>query len=271
MNFNTYIICYQYAVGIGLSLTFLLPFTVVGEMFEEKRVTMVTVVSVFIGVGNVYFPFLISVLNEVFGWRGTFLIIGAYFLNCVPVGILIMFFRKRREQLVGIQKTDFKSLLNCEPAFLVVSLNCFIMTILFTILNTFFVDMMRSRHFDVQDGPFLLSINGFASIGGRVLLTDKSPFLKCKRMTIWPLFLFLCSVTVLTFAYFETYNQLLVICILYGLFWGSCAVLYPAIVMDISGLKMYSTALGYINFIGGVAGMFGGPLAGDTYILHFIV
>ncbi|ESP05207.1 hypothetical protein LOTGIDRAFT_102805, partial [Lottia gigantea] len=265
----------QAFTGIGLSLTFVLPFAVVGEMFEKRRVIMITTVGVFSAIGIVYFSHLTSTLNNEFGWRGTFLIFGALFLNCVPIGMLIMIFRTRRNRLLGPQKPNFKSLLNFHlfknPAFLVFAFNSFFVNGMFTTLDMFFIDMLRSRHFDIRNGPFLLSVNGFANIGCRVLVTVISPFLKCKRMTIWPLFLSLCSVTVLTFAYFETYNQLLVICILYGLFWGNCAVLYPAIVMDISGLKMYSTALGYINFIGGVAGMFGGPLAGDTYILHFIV
>ncbi|KAK6196204.1 hypothetical protein SNE40_001474 [Patella caerulea] len=252
--------------GIGLTVPFLLPFTSAGgNMYGKHRLTMITVTSICPGVGGVIFPVMTSKLVDIYDWRGVILIYGGLLLNCFPVGYL-NYIVKRRFCNTLVQKVNLKDIFNCslfrKPLYLVLVFCVFLMNTLLPTVNVFFVDMVRGKGFDVETGSLLLSINGFSNIAGRILITFLTPFLKCARVGQWSLYLSIVSATVSVFVVASTYSELMVTTIVYGLFWGMAIVSYPTMLLELSGPKRYTNAIGYCNLIGGIGGLIGGPTAG---------
>ncbi|ESP05205.1 hypothetical protein LOTGIDRAFT_102263, partial [Lottia gigantea] len=253
--------------AVGLSTPFLLPFVIVGEIFEEKRRGfMITIISLAPGIGTVLFPFLTGFLSDKYGWRGTILIYGGLVLNVIPIGFLNASVKKTLNKSHHASPKSLKDIFTFslfrKKEFLVLVFCIFLLNTLFPTINLFFIDMIRDKGFDIATGSALLSINGFMNVGGRLVNMAISPFIKLSRMVQWTVFLFIVSVTVSFYVVFNDYAYLLGTSIVYGFFWGMCIISYPAMLLDIAGQKRYANAIGYTNLIGGISGLFGAPAAG---------
>ncbi|KAK6196206.1 hypothetical protein SNE40_001475 [Patella caerulea] len=253
--------------GAGLAVPLILAFTTTGDLYDKQKDTMVTVVSICPAVGALIFPYMTSKLIDIYGWRGVMLIYGALVLNLVPIGYLNAIVKRRMNETLGPSvKTNWKDILDCtifkNPLYLVIVYCVLFVNTLLPILNLFFVDMMRGKGFNVDTGSFMLSVNGFANMAGRILITFLTPFLKCARVGQWCVYLALVGLLLCLYVFVSTHTQLLVISIMYGLFWGMAIVSYPAMLLELSGPKRYTTAMGYCNLIGGAGGLIGGPVAG---------
>ncbi|XP_071105757.1 monocarboxylate transporter 6-like [Haliotis cracherodii] len=75
--------------GCGLCTFTVVPYTVTGLMFDKRRYQVLTVVSIGPGFGSLIFPFLNSALMDMFGWRGSFLILGGIMLQACPIGMVL--------------------------------------------------------------------------------------------------------------------------------------------------------------------------------------
>ncbi|XP_050389750.1 monocarboxylate transporter 13 isoform X2 [Patella vulgata] len=251
--------------GVGLTVPFILPFIAASDMYDKHRFTMLTIISLCPGIGGVVFPYMTSVLIDIYGWRGVVLIYGALFLNCFPVGYLNAIVKRRLSKKLG-QRTNLKEMLNCslfrEPLYLVLVFCVFLMNTLLPTVNVFFVDMVRGKGFDVETGSFLLSVNGITNLGGRLIIIALTPVLKCSRVAQWSVYLAILSAAVCLYAFVVSYPHLLATTIVYGTFWGMAMISYPAMILEVSGPKNYPTAMGYSNLIGAIGGLIGVPIAG---------
>ncbi|XP_050401441.1 monocarboxylate transporter 6 [Patella vulgata] len=249
--------------GLGLTAPFLIAFVTTGEIFSTRRVTMLTIVGLCYGISGVIFPYVTSKLMDIFGWRGVFLIYGGALLNCVPIGYLNAIVKR---QLKTAKKTKIEDVLNIslfrKPMFLVLAFSILISTIFLPTVNFFFVDMIREKGLDVDTGSTLLSINGFSNVVGRLIVITLSVALKVDLVVQYTLYLAIASITATGFVFAVTYTELLVPSIIFGLFWGMTGLSYPSMLLELSGPKRYASAFGYCNFLGGIAELCGGPLAG---------
>ncbi|XP_050389765.1 monocarboxylate transporter 13 isoform X2 [Patella vulgata] len=266
---SLYVLVFSIGVmaGAGLAVPLILAFTTTGDLYDKHKDTMVTVVSICPAVGALIFPYMTSKLVDIYDWRGVMLIYGALVLNFVPIGYINAIVKRRMNGTLGPSvKTNWKDILDCtifkNPLYLVIVYCVLFVNTLLPILNLFFVDMMRGKGFDVDTGSFMLSVNGFANMAGRILITFLTPFLKCARVGQWCVYLALVGLLLCLYVFVSTHTQLLVVSIMYGLFWGMAIVSYPAMLLELSGPKRYTTAMGYCNLIGGAGGLIGGPVAG---------
>ncbi|XP_046547375.1 monocarboxylate transporter 1-like [Haliotis rubra] len=75
--------------GCGLCTFTVVPYTVTGLMFNKRRNQVFIVVSIGPGLGGLISPFLNTALIDVFGWRGTFLVLAGLMFQACPIGMLL--------------------------------------------------------------------------------------------------------------------------------------------------------------------------------------
>ena len=69
-------------------------FITVSWLFHSGAGAPLVLLTVGNGIGQIIFPYIYDTLITEYGWRGTFLLIGAITLHCVPIGVL--FYTSRR-------------------------------------------------------------------------------------------------------------------------------------------------------------------------------
>ncbi|ESP05204.1 hypothetical protein LOTGIDRAFT_152016 [Lottia gigantea] len=265
--------------GIGLSIPFFLAFVSVPEIYNQHSYIMMSVVSIAPGIGSCAFPYVTLLLMETYGWRGALLIIGAIFSNCIPIGLINGYVKKRL--LVGhghptINIRDLLSLPLFKNTKYLISVSA---TMFFSLLGPttlqVYVDMITEKGFSLTAGSVLLSTYGFSDLGGRVIGLVVFPQIKLNNKIKWAFCIAVLSITPLLYTIFFEYEYLLAITILFGLSWGMSMSCYPSMIMESTGPKHISSALGYCNFIDGAISLLGGPAAGlikdatDSYTLVY--
>ena len=69
-------------------------FVTVGWVFHSNAGAPLVLLTVGIAFGQILFPYVYDALITEYGWRGTFLILGAITLHCAPIGVLFMTSRR---------------------------------------------------------------------------------------------------------------------------------------------------------------------------------
>ena len=90
---------FAHFVGFGMCVCYLGAFVTVGWIFHSGAGTPLVLLTVGIALGQIIFPYVYDALITEYGWSGTFLILGAITLHCVPVGLL--FWTSRQYFKVG--------------------------------------------------------------------------------------------------------------------------------------------------------------------------
>nr|CAD7432758.1 unnamed protein product [Timema monikensis] len=88
-NINVLIITYGIMGGIGLGLIYLPSVVCVSYYFETKRSLATGIAVCGSGVGTFVFAPLATLLLDMFGWRGTIIILAGLILNCAVFGALM--------------------------------------------------------------------------------------------------------------------------------------------------------------------------------------
>ncbi|XP_064627778.1 monocarboxylate transporter 2-like [Lineus longissimus] len=118
------ILCLTFGVisGVGLSLVYT-PGVIIVAFYFEKRRALATGISVSgSGIGTFAMAPLMEYLIQTYGWRGTFLLIGGFFLNLVVCGALFRPLetsgqRKRRKFLHSLERLSRTSRNNSQLNF----------------------------------------------------------------------------------------------------------------------------------------------------------
>ena len=93
--------------GFGMCVCYLGAFVTVGWVFHSNAGAPLVLLTVGIAFGQIIFPYVYDALITEYGWRGTFLILGAITLHCAPIGVLFTTSR-RFFKIGGDSKGDNK-------------------------------------------------------------------------------------------------------------------------------------------------------------------
>ncbi|XP_053604304.1 monocarboxylate transporter 12 isoform X2 [Plodia interpunctella] len=95
-NVVTLIITIGIFTGFGFGLIYLPAIVSVTVWFDKKRSLATGIAVCGSGLGTFLFPPITEALIETYGWRGAMGIIGAFILNCVPLGMMFRPVPERR-------------------------------------------------------------------------------------------------------------------------------------------------------------------------------
>lgn len=115
----------------------------------------------------------------------------------------------------------------------------------------------------LQAETSLISFIGIGSIFGRFVLTGLGDRLGRLRLLVMLTFLFAGSFVIWSAA--AGFITFVLFAVLFGVSYGGCVGLYPAVAAELFGSRHIGATLGYLYTAVGVAALFGPPLSGFVF------
>ena len=108
---------------------YLCAFITVSWIFHSKAGAPLAFVTVGYSIGTFVFPYVYEALIRQYGWRGTFLLVGAITLHCLPIGVLFStsrrFYRNEGETDINTRIGNSNATLFKDPVVILFVLNVF--------------------------------------------------------------------------------------------------------------------------------------------------
>ncbi|NKJ35460.1 MFS transporter [Rhizobium sp. SG570] len=257
-------IWYGFGVGFGIGLSYVPALGVVQSWFIRKRSQASGIATAGLGLGTLILPFAVGQALPSIGWRGCFVA-----LACVFAGLGLpaaMFIRKRRDN------TSRRSVRDGHADALTLwrdSRFCLFYIVL--ILSSFctfipyvhIVAAAQDMGLSIQDGTALVGLIGVGNVIGRFFLAGLGDRLGRRRL--------LASLTFAVAGSFALWAsatgmiQLALFALTFGMSYGGCVGLYPAVAADLFGTRRIGAVLGYLYTAVGIAALIGPTAAGFIF------
>ncbi|MBM7046731.1 MULTISPECIES: MFS transporter [Rhizobium] len=257
-------IWYGFGVGFGIGLSYVPALGVVQSWFIRKRSQASGIATAGLGLGTLILPFAVGQALPSIGWRGCFVA-----LACVFAGLGLpaaMFIRKRRDNTsrpsVGDGHADALTLWRDSRFclfYIVLILSSFCTFIPYVHIVAAAQDMGLS----IQDGTALVGLIGVGNVIGRFFLAGLGDRLGRRRL--------LASLTFAVAGSFALWAsatgmiQLALFALTFGMSYGGCVGLYPAVAADLFGTRRIGAVLGYLYTAVGIAALIGPTAAGFIF------
>ena len=118
-------------VGLGMSLFYLCGFVAISWMFGPSSGAPLVFVTLGASTGQLICPYLFEILLSEFGWRGTYLIMGALALNGLLPAIILhtsrKFYETETSSKAELSNNVFDVTLLRDPMITILLFNCFIL------------------------------------------------------------------------------------------------------------------------------------------------
>lgn len=256
---------YGAGVGLGIGLSYVPALGAVQSWFVAKRSRASGIATAGLGLGTLILPFAVGRLVPDLGWRGCFIALACIIMIVgLPAALLV---RKRR---------DDHSAANAGPArrpgpaaaWRDGKFRLFYAMLLLASFCTFIpyvhiVPAARDMGLSLESGTVLIGLIGLGNIFGRFVLAGFGDRIGALRL-----------LSILTFAVAGSFVlwsvangivTLALFAILFGMSYGGCVGLYPAIAADLFGTRHIATMLGYLYTAVGVAALLGPTITGVIF------
>jgi MFS family permease len=265
-------------IAVGLAAVGLVPSqTVVSHWFTRRRGTAMGIVMTGIGLGGMAMVFVASTLNEAYGWRWTYRILGLLVLGIV-VPVILAVIRNRPEELglapdgvkdsgTGAASGDrmqgltVKECLGIAPF----HLTCLIMALFSVILGGLTMHAIALfRSYGVEEASALWSLTLGVSVAGRIIFGSLSDRVSKKLLlgVSWVLHT-LGFASIMMMAGTHGYVWGFVVC--YGLALGSFVTLFPLFLGERFGVEHFSKLVGVTGLFQVIGLAVGSVLMGRIY------
>ncbi|ESP03209.1 hypothetical protein LOTGIDRAFT_171694 [Lottia gigantea] len=251
--------------GFSLCNIFTSLFTVVGRVFKTNYNMAITCLILGGGVGSAIFPYFNLFLLETYGWRGTFLILSAVILNCLPLGLFVRFLLP---PLSSVRHCDNRYVLTShkilwmDPVFTMFILCLILRSVPIGLVSYFILDIADFKTFDVSEGSFFLSVVGFGNLSGRFLTLLSRPIMKFSAVREYAVYVCASGVAIFCLGVSHSYALIIVSCVFFGIAYGMISATAGVACFAISGDSRYPTAIGIFNTAMGVGFGLAGPIGG---------
>ncbi|XP_051898820.1 monocarboxylate transporter 3 [Pristis pectinata] len=290
--------------GLGLALNFQPSLIMLGRYFDKRR----PLANGLAAAGSPVFLSALSpigqLLQDAYGWRGAFLIMGGLLLNCCTCGAVMRPLeslkgrgggRPEAREMLPPDKADAEQEENSgrpgagsgkgagrsrsklldfsvfrDRGFLFYTMAKFILVLGLFVPPIMIVNYAKDMGVADTDAAFLLSIIGFIDIFARPLsgLLAGLPLFR-PRVAYFLSFSMLCNgLTDVLSAKAATYTGLVTFCVFFGISYGMVGALQFEVLMAIVGSQNFPSAIGLLLLIEAIAVLIGPPSAGrlvDTF------
>ena len=257
-------IWYGFGVGFGIGLSYVPALGVVQSWFIRKRSQASGIATAGLGLGTLILPFAVGQALPSIGWRGCFVA-----LACVFAGLGLpaaMFIRKRRDNTSQVPVRDGHT-----DALTIWRDSRFCLFYVVFILSSFctfipyvhIVAAAQDMGLSLQDGTALVGLIGVGNVIGRFFLAGLGDRLGRPRL--------LASLTFAVAGSFALWAsatgmiQLALFALTFGMSYGGCVGLYPAVAADLFGTRRIGAVLGYLYTAVGIAALIGPTAAGFIF------
>ncbi|NIG59874.1 monocarboxylate transporter 4 [Pontoporia blainvillei] len=223
-----------------------------------------------------------QVLQDRYGWRGGFLILGGLLLNCCVCAALMRPLEVPRlcsGSGPGPQRPS-RRLLDLsvfrDRGFLIYALAASIMVLGLFVPPVFVVSYAKDLGVPDTQAAFLLTILGFIDIFARPTAGFITGLKKVRPYSVY-LFsfaMFFNGFTDLTGSTASDYGGLVVFCIFFGISYGMVGALQFEVLMAIVGTQKFSSAIGLVLLLEAIAVLIGPPSGGKlldaTHVYQYV-
>lgn len=257
-------IWYGFGVGLGIGLSYVPALGAVQSWFIRRRSQASGVATAGIGLGTLVLPFAIGQALPFIGWRGCFIALACLFaVFGLPAAMLI---RKRRDNPDPSRSRADKHVnaaiwrdgrFYLFYAVLVLSSFCTF------IPYVHIVAAAQDMGLSLQDGTTLVGLIGVGNVVGRFFLAGLGDRFGRRRL--------LASLTFAVAASFALWAlasgmiQLALFALTFGMSYGGCVGLYPAVAADLFGTRNIGAVIGYLYTAVGIAALIGPTAAGFIF------
>ncbi|EGW06288.1 monocarboxylate transporter 4 [Cricetulus griseus] len=257
--------------GLGLALNFQPSLIMLNRYFNKRR----PIANGLAAAGSPVFLCALSPLGQLlqdhYGWRGGFLILGGLLLNCcVCAALMRPLVSPQASGGSGAQapQRPSKHLLDLsvfrDRGFLIYAVAASIMVLGLFVPPVFVVSYAKDLGVPDTKAAFLLTILGFIDIFARPTAGFITGLKKVRPYSVY-LFsfaMFFNGFTDLTGSTATDYGGLVVFCIFFGISYGMVGALQFEVLMAIVGTQKFSSAIGLVLLLEAVAVLIGPPSGG---------
>jgi len=255
-------IWYGFGVGFGIGLSYVPALGAVQSWFVRKRSLASGIATAGIGLGTLILPFAVGQALPSIGWRGCFIA-----LACIVAGFGLpaaMLMRKRRDNnQISSNSGANASVIWRDSRFYLFYLVLILSSFCTFIPYVHIVAAAQDLGLSIQDGTTLVGLIGVGNVIGRFFLAGLGDRLGRRRLLASLTFAVAAS-----FALWATASgmvQLALFALTFGMSYGGCVGLYPAVAADLFGTRNIGAVIGYLYTAVGIAALIGPTGAGFIF------
>uniref|UniRef100_A0A8C7ET99 Solute carrier family 16 member 3 n=2 Tax=Neovison vison TaxID=452646 RepID=A0A8C7ET99_NEOVI len=257
--------------GLGLALNFQPSLIMLNRYFNKRR----PMANGLAAAGSPVFLCALSPLGQLlqdrYGWRGGFLILGGLLLNCCVCAALMRPLRAPGPVPGPAPQRPPRRLLDLsvfrDRGFVIYAVAASIMVLGLFVPPVFVVSYAKDLGVPDGQAAFLLTVLGFIDIFARPTAGFITGLEKVRPYSVY-LFsfsMFFNGFTDLTGSTASDYGGLVVFCIFFGISYGMVGALQFEVLMAIVGTQKFSSAIGLVLLLEAVAVLIGPPSGGGCW------
>ena len=258
-------IWYGFGVGFGIGLSYVPALGAVQSWFIRKRSQASGIATAGLGLGTLILPFAVGQALPSIGWRGCFVALACVFaILGLPAA---MFIRKRREN-ARLPSAEESGNANPLAIWRDSRFRLFYIVLILSSFCTFIpyvpiVGAAKDMGLSIQDGTALVGLIGIGNVIGRFFLAGLGDRLGRRRLLAALTFAVAGSFAIWASA--SGMIQLALFALTFGMSYGGCVGLYPAVAADLFGTRQISAVIGYLYTAVGIAALIGPTAAGFIF------
>ncbi|XP_043441390.1 monocarboxylate transporter 4 isoform X1 [Prionailurus bengalensis] len=266
--------------GLGLALNFQPSLIMLNRYFNKRR----PMANGLAAAGSPVFLCALSPLGQLlqdhYGWRGGFLILGGLLLNCCVCAALMRPLEASRPGSGPGPQRPARRLLDLsvfrDRGFVIYAVAASIMVLGLFVPPVFVVSYAKDLGVPDTQAAFLLTVLGFIDIFARPAAGFITGLKKVRPYSVY-LFsfsMFFNGFTDLTGSTASDYGGLVVFCIFFGISYGMVGALQFEVLMAIVGTQKFSSAIGLVLLLEAIAVLIGPPSGGKlldaTHVYQYV-
>ncbi|KAM5216996.1 monocarboxylate transporter 4 isoform 1-T11 [Hipposideros larvatus] len=266
--------------GLGLALNFQPSLIMLNRYFSKRR----PMANGLAAAGSPVFLCALSPLGQLlqdqYGWRGGFLILGGLLLNCCVCAVLM---RPLEAPGAGAEQgpqRPARRLLDLsvfkDRGFVIYAAAASVMVLGLFVPPVFVVSYAKDLGVPDARAAFLLTVLGFVDIFARPAagFVTGLPKVRPYSVYLFSFAMFFNGITDLTGSTAGDYGGLVVFCIFFGISYGMVGALQFEVLMAVVGTPKFSSAIGLVLLLEAIAVLIGPPSGGKlldaTHVYQYV-
>jgi MFS family permease len=256
---------YGFGVGFGIGLSYVPALGAVQSWFIRKRSQASGIATAGIGLGTLILPFAIGQALPSIGWRGCFIALACIFAGFgLPAAMVI---RKRRDN-TNLSSNRMSSHANAPAIWRDGRFYLFYVVLILSSFCTFIpyvhiVAAAQDMGLSIRDGTTLVGLIGVGNVVGRFFLAGLGD--RFGRRRLLAALTFAVAGSFALWASASGMIQLALFALTFGMSYGGCVGLYPAVAADLFGTRNIGAVIGYLYTAVGISALIGPTAAGFIF------